>query len=45
MDAPRSNETDLEERVTILETQMANVQDDVTVLSPDLSDLDEDVED
>ena len=45
MDAPRLNETDLEERVTILETQMVNVQDDVTVLSADLSDLDEDVED
>ena len=45
MNVPRLNETDLEERVTILETQMVNVQDDVTVLSADLSDLDEDVED
>ena len=39
------NDTDLEERVTVLETQMVNVQDDVTILSADLSNLDEDVED
>ena len=39
------NDTDLEDRVTVLETQMVNVQDDVIILSADLSNLDEDVED
>ena len=45
MKAPRLNETDLEERVTVLETQMAIVQDGITILSADLYNLDEDVED
>ena len=38
------NDTNIEERVQALEFQMANVQDDVTSLNTEVSDLDEDVE-